>query len=571
MKAVSVLSYSVVFGKNTPAPDLEDLLKTTCSEQLLDQLCYALSQLHNNPFSDEVHDNLVLKLLNGVPSNIKEMVDKGMRTLTASQDQAILFNSHVLTELQNLVIQNYNNLQPGPEPLENNRRFLFILLLGNERYYPTRSVPVGQDDLENMCELTWPYSYSTAEFNIKRNWRAHCYHSVCLFDYLWSQEPYRKAMLEWSWLKDAGDINDYWLYMQLIYLQANKEEKVDTTKLHQFKADTENLIIQNLTLDLTNGMPSDYVGDNFQTLRRKPVIRIKDMLYVSNWEFFLGKLNIGLLMDLYYGTSLGKPDKYKKFPDFKSRISTNFSQGYAENILRRTIQRQHQVFLAGDPSLESNQDFYIRKGRKICFIEFKDSLPKALSSYDNILKHIDDRLVKENGVPQLVKLIKKLNSNIDTFEPNLSKQISGAEKLTVYPVILVTDGALTVPGIGDYLNRKMQETLGKLEVTVKELVIVDLDFFLDNYEHLRVLQQDFISKLDLYFKKKTLYRKRAKNQLSKTRAKVGLYQMQYLNFSDLAEVEKLKNPERYNSDPDSIVGFLKSRLSPLFKVEEANS
>jgi hypothetical protein len=175
--------------------------------------------------------------------------------------------------------------------------------------------------------------------------------------------------------------------------------------------------------------------------------------------------------------------QFKSFPDFKTHIATEVSENIVfKGVLKKLFNKKNIKIHFDDDGRDNYPDCYIRSGKKIFLIEFKDYFfPGKLVdkySFEEIKNHIDTKFIKNEkgknkGISQIIEQLKILEG--DKFEFDLFTE----KNIIVYPIIVHTNFAYQMPGINHYLNDEFKkivnENFKNLNLQIKQLVLFDLD------------------------------------------------------------------------------------------------
>ncbi len=177
--------------------------------------------------------------------------------------------------------------------------------------------------------------------------------------------------------------------------------------------------------------------------------------------------------------SFDKSEKIKGFPTY---ITTEFSEKYIfYKFVKNALYRQRGVKLTGKdckerfPQKGKEPDFYYRDGNNIFLFENKDIKIKkeVISSkdYDKIGDELSKKLIKKTGVYQLVENIKAINARNFQWDGNLPKHPR------IYPILVLDDSFLCVPGLNYILNDALQNQLKEynLKIKIHPLIVIELD------------------------------------------------------------------------------------------------
>lgn len=196
-------------------------------------------------------------------------------------------------------------------------------------------------------------------------------------------------------------------------------------------------------------------------------------------------------------------------------VTTEFSEQYLfDMIIRRVLSRKHGVKLSDSECkvikrIGKEPDFYFRNGNNIFLFENKDvminSHVKSSGNYTDIENVLKEKFMTRQGIPQLITNIERISSHKFIWDKNLPNNPR------VYPILVVDDSSICVPGLNYILNDEFQKQLktGNIRIKVHPLVVIELDTliaFVTDFENERILLKDTI---DDYYK----YLKRSKNHV----------------------------------------------------------
>ena len=120
-------------------------------------------------------------------------------------------------------------------------------------------------------------------------------------------------------------------------------------------------------------------------------------------------------------------------------------------------------------------DFYCRDGNYILLFENKDiKIPdKVMNSkvYSELEEEIYKKLINDVGVDQLVYNIKRIDNKEFPWDNNIPNHPR------VYPILVIDDSSLCVPGLNHILNDELQKRLQRANIRIKvfPLVVIELD------------------------------------------------------------------------------------------------
>lgn len=469
----------------------------------------------------------------------------------------------VLTVL-NAILQTYNlSVQKDSTP-EDERALLFSILVTNEKVNSQQAIN-SSDKFDRFCEITWPLMIQGTELRIKRNILTYLHRSLGLLTFFNRNDHYRMAFNEWKWLENKDTLKDYLYKVLELYVNGFRKDLKNFSYKFSLDMLSNNPLVEQILLDIRESGPANFKETDYQTLRSKPILRLKDDEYtVVNWNFVIEKLFGGLLFDIFNNTSLHKSylDKNGKprFDEFKGEIGFHFTESYFYSILKVITNARPYVILQGDPNNANNADYFLRKGKHVCLIEFKDALSVKHDNYNAIKKQIDDKIGGEKGVGQIQKLIYKFENNPDDFEPGLSKKYK-KKKLILYPILVVSDTSFALSGMSDYLNREFRKNLKKTSFFIRDLIVIDVEFFLAHYDDFVSYRADIITVLNKYYGYKFQLRRFARKRY----ASLDDISQQYNSISELDLFKRRSNNKKRNKRPNTLYSTILSQIEEFGK------
>lgn len=491
------LSYKHVFSGNRPS--LETLLAGIPTKPLLYCLCKINFELYFEPSNGDIQFQLLDYWLKGIDERGKAYINyKISAYIESHKERALFFGKRYILEFFNYLFENYNDL---PErkllPAEISNTFIAYLVITeqcNEKdktLFPGDETKKSQEELE---EASWPFLMNQFECNHTPVHETEILKLFTAIVFIQKEPVFKKYLDEYMVINGFTTIGH--LVNSAIAVISNQKDNYDNNTFHNRypilyatkKADR----LENLSLDYQYFQK--HISDNiyYKLLKDRPLIKLHDNDYsIIDFAFLKGKIYTGFLFDLYYKTSFKEDAAYPKFDKFKSQISKHVVE---ENIFTKLL--RHILINEGVVSyFEKNEsisipDCYFRVGSKIFFLEFKDYLLRGdifqSYSYKDIKNAIDAKFVAgKSGIPQIKEQLSNLIKKKFTFDSDLDYD----GNLTIYPIIVHTNFALSCPGIQQYLNRQLMALLPRgtipENIKLKELTLIDLNVFLLHFYNLK--------------------------------------------------------------------------------------
>ncbi len=250
-------------------------------------------------------------------------------------------------------------------------------------------------------------------------------------------------------------------------------------------------------------------NDDYTYFKAHPLIEIDDKTFIPISTIFCVN---HLYRSIYFefrsiNEQLEGTKYFLKGRGLLSTITTEFSEQYLfDSFVRRVLERRHGIKLS-DSDCKAifytghEPDFYFRDGNNIFLFENKDIMIadkiKRSGKYEEIEKVLNRKLIDEAGICQLIHNIK----NIDSGSFPWDKAIPNNPR--VYPVLILDDQSLCVPGLNYILNTAFEQQLKAMNIRIKvfPLVIIELDTliaFINDFEKGKYKLKDALDKYYIY-------------------------------------------------------------------------
>ncbi|MGZ3864091.1 MAG: hypothetical protein ACXVPN_13360 [Bacteroidia bacterium] len=508
MQVKHALNYSDVFPREM-TPSLESLLEQVSTIRVLEYLTYFNGVLHMNAFESENQQKCLSELIGGQSKDLRTRLGIALMTQKNRYGANLVFDIYANLLAINSAIVNANTkkAREGDETVKDKEIILKIVLVANlkvnnETLFEDKST----DKLELFCKLMWPTLVYTSDHRVRTDFLVNAFKGFTFLEYIKTKPEIVEHFIKYLMVKSAEEVYTYIRDILRFYILVGIDKENNRLfHLFTFDIEGEHSFLKNYVIDFTSGGSKDYKESDFNSLRKKPIIKIGEKRYLmSNWNFFIEKLGTGLLFELFYNTDLHKEyldkDGKPQLGDFKAKLGFDYSEKMFHKVVNESVFKPGDYLNTGDPQKKYNSDYYLRRGNKIALIEFKDALMIKHKTYEDIKNELDKKLNKDNkGTGQLKSHLDKLANQINVFEADLDKKIN-TKKLVVYPVIMVTEGLFSAPGFSQYLDKELKKRIGgtKYPFYVKPLIVVDFDFMLQAFDGFRGGYIDFFIALEVY-------------------------------------------------------------------------
>ena len=243
---------------------------------------------------------------------------------------------------------------------------------------------------------------------------------------------------------------------------------------------------------------------DFLTIRNKPLLAVENNEYVIlNRAMIINKVYSSIYWDCK-AILAANPQLAISQDRFRTDFTTDFSEGYlVYKLFKKAYEKKSCKQFSGEEMKahmgNTEPDYYIRNGNKVFLVEVKDSLiaGKAKQSFNvaEIQEEISKKYYKtqnsEKAVKQLITRIRLSLTMAYSFDQNYKPK-----SLKFYPILIVYDINLTVPGIeslmAEWFNQERADLVAEMEekgiegFQINDLVILHVDGLVLLSEYIRV-------------------------------------------------------------------------------------
>ncbi len=232
---------------------------------------------------------------------------------------------------------------------------------------------------------------------------------------------------------------------------------------------------------------------DFILIRNKPIFRVDNNQYLFlNRAMIINKIYSSIYWDIK--GILNKNLNYNITEDqFRKDYTTHFSEGYlVYKLLNKAYGKKSYKQFSGEEMKaimgHSEPDYYIRNGNKVFIYEVKDSFiaGKVKQSFNAecIENELEQKYYKEGKSEKAVKqLITRIKFSL--LKKYKFDDLYNVKSLNIYPILIVYDINLTVPGIKRLLVKWFNiekgiliEDLKKQDITgfkINDVVLLHID------------------------------------------------------------------------------------------------
>jgi len=389
---------------------------------------------------------------------------------------------------------------------------------------------LGEDIRLYALQFTNAVRFSDViNFDLREIFFAEFIRAILFFEFLEKRDEAKPLLKKFIERYEVVDWKDYLKRISGISFSILKKEKDGHLELEIPRDAAFDANIK--FLEILSTVKYDELTDfDFKVLRERPIHKIaEDKLRIISELFAVERIFKGLYFNLKaINETLPKEEKIK---DFRFLYTFHFSEKHSlYEVLRKTFPKKHVSFSGQElesKGIDGAPDYYARNNNKLFIFESKDSLISAslkesgdYSALEPDLKrkfYIDNEGAK--AVIQLLNFIQRIYSNEFLKIDKTYK----SETLRIYPIVVVHDRQLDVPGFNKILNYWFSIEIKKIEkhaslTRVHPITVIDISTLILIHELLldrrlvfeKVIDQshDFVKiKEPMHFNSEAQYKK----------------------------------------------------------------
>jgi hypothetical protein len=424
--------------------------------------------------------------------------------------------------------ENFIDTNPSQE-LRIFRAVLFFNDLTNEEIkYPL--IEKGIEQREFFYRTWWPIMAKQYHVQFRQNYFYQMIKGIVLMSEIKKSE-YGQCVDLFLSKNGRKSIHDYLFDIVKLIEYCDQGKNKGSFSRTGFTINTESLdfvptFYGNNCVNIESFKDDSRYNIEFTGLKSKPLIKFKDNQFlVSSWVFLQNKLYEGLIFD--FVNTINKPEL--TYGKFKSKFSDLIIEKIVfKNVMKYILDTKFSILHFDNGQKEP--DCYFRKGNWVLISEFKDvsfaSEAIAKSSYEGIKEEIERKICSDKiGVYQLIEQIKilaKSNARYDSEFPQ-------ANKLTIQPLLIVTDKIFEMPGVNQFVNTLFRNEVKNISNefrNISDVVIVNFDFFFNNLNQFKDKKIDLKYELERYIN----YIRGREKQLKHQRLRAKDFEKLFISF-----------------------------------------
>lgn len=509
LKPLATVAFKDIFPEEA-RPNIKELLQGIPTSNLLTIIAHFMTQIHAKEDDFLLQKEIITRWVNQQPEETRTNILQKFDEISEKHGPKISFFNNItsLYFYQELFFH-YNESEDRYLNADEELRLIKAYLIVSENWTENEIEHLKQKPStdDELVAYILPFQMTHNEIQSYKDFRAQLIKAIYFFRFLEQDKKLGQYLPEFLKQYDLTTWQEYLKHTLVPYVLSLSGTKSTV-----------------LVFDETNKIETDYwdsfcinlddyeAKPDFLELRESPVFKIKEFNYLFyNYNFIIDKLYQSL--QFVFSKVLINKEIVANFGDFKSKYySERFSENYMfYKVIEHCISNQENIIAYNGEELakllgEKGPDYYIRVDNHLILIEFKDVLmgagPKVSYDFNKISEEISRKLVKNEGgkvkgVGQLAKFINEIPNGGFDFDKY------DGESLNIYPMIIVTDTALTLFGINYLLEKEISQLIQPSErKETKYLGLMNLDtllLFQDLFNENRVNLFDVLIGYDFDF------------------------------------------------------------------------
>lgn len=433
-------------------------------------------------------------------NNIKEKPE------IISIEGSLIISELILANKNELILENILTEDKDRDELNLFKAFLVV----NESLNKSKNLTLDSTivNIDKIAEMMVSLKFSSSDFGVYENADVELlqlsyvtsYKFAELLKFLESDDGYKYLREELcKYFKQSNVDNlkkqvDY-LLVQILLFRKNNSYKF--------------LVEDSDTIEFFNSLISDQIiaDEDFINIRNFPLYKIgNDTFSIINPFFVLDKFtkSVKFLLKECFNNHHNLQSNDRTFFSFYNNLFSEkfLMKNVLENIFSKKQFSKQEILVSDD----KEPDYYIRHNKDIYIFEYKDVLfPKNIKSsgdIEKITKMLKGKFLvnpttdKRIGIGQIINNIEAISNNSFAYDNNI---ILG-KFYNIYPILLLSDRTLEIPGMNHIFNNWFKSNLNDINknLTVKNLIIMDIDTLIFYQEYLKSKDKNFKNILDMH-------------------------------------------------------------------------
>lgn len=426
-----------------------------------------------------------------------------------SREAALFLSETILSNKEILIINNTKEENHNEEEL--NLFKVFLVINEGINRNDNLTLDITQDNIERIAEISIALKFSTADIGVYEDVNMELlklgyvtsYKFEKLVDFLKSKEEYKYLIEDLCQYFNQNNLGELSAHVDFLLVQVLRFKNNNSFKLRVEDEESKKFL-----QSLTSG---EIIAEtDFLKLRNHPLYQIDEFTYSIVDPFFvLDKFtkSVKFILKESFNKKNNLNERDRTFFNFYNK---EFSEEYLmKKLLDNIFFKKYYIKQNGSLSQDKEPDYYYRYNNDIFVFEYKDVLIAKEVKTSGDIGQITDALKKKFlinptnkkpiGIGQLINHIKAIYENEFVYDENINLN----KRHKIYPILLLSDRLLEIPGVNYILNKWLRNNLPEIHesIIVNDLIIIDIDTMIFFTEYLKRKDKYFKDLLDDHTKK----------------------------------------------------------------------
>ncbi|MDV3492440.1 hypothetical protein BAS06_07020 [Elizabethkingia miricola] len=426
-----------------------------------------------------------------------------------SREAALFLSETILSNKEILIINNTKEENPNEEEL--NLFKVFLVINEGINRNDNLTLDITQDNIERIAEISIALKFSTADIGVYEDVNIELlklgyvtsYKFEKLVDFLKSKEEYKYLIEDLCQYFNQNNLGELSAHVDFLLVQVLRFKNNNSFKLRVEDEESKKFL-----QSLTSG---EIIAEtDFLKLRNHPLYQIDEFTYSIVDPFFvLDKFtkSVKFILKESFNKKNNLNERDRTFFNFYNK---EFSEEYLmKKLLDNIFFKKYYIKQNGSLSQDKEPDYYYRYNNDIFVFEYKDVLIAKEVKTSGDIGQITDALKKKFlinptnrkpiGIGQLINHIKAISENEFVYDESINLN----KRHKIYPILLLSDRLLEIPGVNYILNKWLRNNLPVVHenIIVNDLIIIDIDTMIFFTEYLKRKDKYFKDLLDDHTKK----------------------------------------------------------------------
>ena len=513
MRILLLLDYTEYYGEAKSIDDAKELIKDIPSESLVNYISGINVNLYlkeNDEESQKLQMYIAKNILHRIGTAAEDKYVKVSQKQLDAGHVPIIFWNYTNLQFYNLIYENFNHLPCRELTVPELQIFFDVYLILND--IANKRISIGEEEIKASIENNSIGNIVMTNFIYQKDYASTIDYAnqvtrgVLFFRYLENDLEFGPHMKQFYKEKNVSGHLEIFRNLMALFVEIGIGKE-----FHKQLADFNN----NVTVGFANPkyLETLCINDSIHTYKADQsftTIRNTFLHKLDNYRYYI--LDVNFMIDHFYKAQVFAVNNFLR----KEKITTEFlsikGKDFSDAIYFPTVMKtcfpSYTKFFGDDCKISKSEelcDGYIREGKKVILIEFKDVLlnAKIKNGTDEAalfsefrLKFVENQKGSPKGMTQLKAAILKIEKDGVNFDTDLPE-----DDLVIYPLIVYTDLSFGTEGLNKMYRSDFKGLFREInlkKMSIQDLTFINLNFFEFNQDYLGTGITNIFTYLDNY-------------------------------------------------------------------------